>query len=57
MQSSGKLSDIGIIEVEAAVAAALSAARCVPLKEPQTLHASHRRSGYSYELMRIGIRT
>ena len=37
---SAKLSDIGIIEVETAVAAALSAARCVPLKEPQT-HASH----------------
>ena len=37
---SGKLSDIGIIEVEAALAAALSAARCVPSKEPQT-HASH----------------
>jgi ADP-heptose:LPS heptosyltransferase len=37
---SGKLSDLGIIEVEAAVAAALSAARCLPLKEPQT-HASH----------------
>lgn len=37
---SGKLSDLGIIEVEAAVAAALSAARCVPLREPQT-HASH----------------
>jgi heptosyltransferase-3 len=38
--ASGKLSDLGIIEVEAAVAAALSAARCAPLKEPQT-HASH----------------
>jgi heptosyltransferase-3 len=37
---SGKLSDIGIMEVEAAVAAALLAARCVPSKEPQT-HASH----------------
>jgi ADP-heptose:LPS heptosyltransferase len=37
---SGNLSDIGIIEVEAAVAAALSAARCVPLKQPQA-HASH----------------
>jgi heptosyltransferase-3 len=37
---SGKLSDIGIIEVEAAVAAALSAARCMALKEPQTC-ASH----------------
>jgi heptosyltransferase-3 len=37
---SGKLSDLGIIEVEAAVAAALSAARCVPLRESQT-HASH----------------
>ncbi len=36
---SGKLSDLGISEVEAAVAAALSAARRVPLKEPQT-HAS-----------------
>jgi heptosyltransferase III len=33
---SGKLSDIGIIEVEAAVAAALSTAQCVALKEPQT---------------------
>src|SRR4030095_3091207 len=31
---SAKLSDIGIIEVEAAVAALLSAARCVALKEP-----------------------
>jgi ADP-heptose:LPS heptosyltransferase len=37
---SGKLSDLGIIDVEAAVAAALSAARCVPSKEAQT-HASH----------------
>jgi heptosyltransferase-3 len=36
---SGKLSDIEIIEVDAALAAALSAAQCVPLKEPQT-HAS-----------------
>ena len=53
---SGKLSDLGIIEVEAAVAAALSAARCVPLRESQT-HASHSESGDSYELMRIGIRT
>ena len=33
---SEKLSDIGIIEVEAAVAAALSTARCAALKEPQT---------------------
>ena len=37
---SGELSDLGIIDVEAAVAAALSAARCRPLKQPQT-HASH----------------
>ena len=37
---SGKLSDIGIIEVEATVAAALSAARCVPSKQPRA-HASH----------------
>jgi ADP-heptose:LPS heptosyltransferase len=37
---SGKPSDLGIIEVEAAVAALLSAARCVALKEPQT-YASH----------------
>jgi heptosyltransferase-3 len=33
---SGKLSDIGSIEVESAVAAALSTARCVALKESQT---------------------
>src|SRR4030095_10980759 len=36
---SGKLSDLGIIEVEAAAAATLSGARCVPLKEPHS-HAS-----------------
>ena len=61
---SGKLSDLGIIEVEAAVAAALSAARCVPLREPQT-HASHRLRAaparqaakrLQLRVMRIGIR-
>jgi heptosyltransferase-3 len=36
---SGKLSDLEIIEVEATLAAALSAARRVPLKEPHS-HAS-----------------
>ena len=52
---SGKLSDIGIIEVEAAVAAACRRHDACLKRTSGARFA--RRSGYSYELMRIGIST